>query len=191
MNGTKGAKIVEKENKKEKERTPIVVLALDGSDASRRALEPARRIAQALGAQLDVLYVVESPLVRTPVQEPILVGDFRGGEGWDAEAVRAYLEGRWEAIPEAKIYVAFGRPAREIVCFAAEREASLIVLATRGRTGLPRAVLGSVAEECVRSSHIPVLVIPAAEKRAPRRERVKREGRHVTVIGGRRLPSHA
>ena len=177
------------EQEKEKTRAPVVVLALDGSDSSRRALAPARHIAQALGAQIDVLYVVESPLVHARVPEPILAGDFRGGTGWDAEAVRAYLEGRWEPIPDAKVYVAFGRPAREIVCFAADRGASLIVLATRGRTGLPRAVLGSVAEECVRSSHIPVLVIPAAEKRPPRRPRAKRENRS-TVIGGRRLPTH-
>ncbi|MGH7544946.1 MAG: universal stress protein [Gemmatimonadota bacterium] len=181
--------MAKEDEKKEAKRAPVVVLALDGSEPSRRALAPARQVAQALGAQLDVLYVVESPLVQGPVPEPILVGDFRGGKGWDVEASRAYLEGGWEPIPDAKIYVAFGRPAREIVCFAAGREASLIVLATRGRSGLPRAVLGSVAEECVRRSHVPVLVIPAADKRSPRRPRAKRESR-VTVIGGRRLPSH-
>lgn len=79
-----GVKVVEQEKMKAKTRTPVVVLALDGSESSRRALAPARRIAEALGAQLDVLYVVESPLVQARAQEPILVGDFRGGRGWDA-----------------------------------------------------------------------------------------------------------
>lgn len=164
---------------------PLVVLALDGSETSLRGLEPAQRIAEALGADLDVLYVVETPIIRSPPPEPRLVGDFRGGAGWDAEAAATYLEGVWPEIPGARVYVAFGRPAREIVCFAGDRGAALIVLVTHGRTGLPRAVLGSVAEECVRSSPIPLLVIPGAQKSAPRRKRDRRTG---TVIAGHRFP---
>lgn len=147
---------------------PIVVLALDGSETALRGLEPARRIAAVLGANLDVLHVVPSPIVQPGLPEPILVADFRNGSGWDPEG-RAYLTGHWEAIPGARVYVSFGRPAREIVRFAGQRKAKLVVVATRGRTGLPRAVLGSVAEECVRTSPVPVLVIPPGAKRVPLR----------------------
>lgn len=147
----------------------VVVLALDGSDLSLRGLEPAQRIAGALGAQLEVIYVAESPILWSASPEPLLAGDFtEGGAGWNPE-VRHLMEGDWPEIPGARVYVAFGRAAREIVCFAAERNAEVIVLATHGRAGLSRAVLGSVAEECVRSSPIPVLVIPAAGKKPPRR----------------------
>lgn len=175
------------ENEKKGTKTPVVVLALDGSETSRRALEPAQKIAQALGAELDVLYVVESPLVQAD-RAPVLVGDFRQGRHWKENLSSAYLEGHWDEIPGATVYVGFGRPAREIVRFAAERDATLIVLATHGRTGLPRAVLGSVAEECVRNSHVPVLVIPSPGKKPPRRGRKARSRQAVTVIGGRRLP---
>lgn len=170
--------------KKEK---PVVLLALDGSATALRGLEPAQRIAEALDAELDVLYVVETPIIQSPSPEPVLVGDFRAGAGWNEERARTYLEGRWPEIPGARVYVAFGRPAREIVCLAAERAASLIVLVTHGRTGLPRAVLGSVAEECVRSSPIPVLVIPGADKKPPRRGGQKQR-RNGTLIGGHRFP---
>jgi nucleotide-binding universal stress UspA family protein len=170
--------------KKEK---PVVLLALDGSERALRGLAPAQRIAEALGAELNVLYVIETPIIQSPAPEPVQVGDFRNGAGWDDELARTYLEGRWPAIPGARVYVAFGRPAREIVCIAAERGASLIVLVTHGRTGLPRAVLGSVAEECVRTSPIPVLVIPGAEKKPPRRAGRRERPRGIS-IGGRRLP---
>lgn len=157
-----------------------VVLALDGSEVALRGLEPARRIADALGADLEVIYVVESPVLWPEPQEPILAGDFtEGGNGWNPE-VRALMEGDWPEIPGARIYVAFGRAAREIACFAAERKAEVIVLASHGRTGLPRAVLGSVAEECMRISPTPVLVIPAAGKKPPRR----RHSASAARVGG-------
>jgi nucleotide-binding universal stress UspA family protein len=64
-----------------------------------------------------------------------------------------------------------GAPAAEIVRFAAEREADLIVVGTHGRTGLKRLVLGSVAEEVVRTAPCAVFVArhktrrPEAERR--------------------------
>lgn len=54
-----------------------------------------------------------------------------------------------------------GSPARELARAAEDVGASLIVSATHGRTGLARAVLGSVASDLVRLAHVPVMVIPA------------------------------
>jgi len=51
-----------------------------------------------------------------------------------------------------------GSPADEIVKFAGERF-DLVVVATHGRTGVRRLVLGSVAEHVVRESSVPVLVV--------------------------------
>ena len=52
-----------------------------------------------------------------------------------------------------------GNAAREILRVAEEHHCSLIVLGTHGRTGLSRVLLGSVAEEVIRHSRIPVLTV--------------------------------
>jgi nucleotide-binding universal stress UspA family protein len=52
-----------------------------------------------------------------------------------------------------------GAPAAEILRIAAEQQASLIVIATHGRTGLKRLALGSVAEQVIREAPCPVLVV--------------------------------
>jgi nucleotide-binding universal stress UspA family protein len=52
-----------------------------------------------------------------------------------------------------------GNPVDVIVRHAAKMNADLIVLGTQGRTGLPRALIGSVAERVVRHAHCPVLVV--------------------------------
>jgi nucleotide-binding universal stress UspA family protein len=52
-----------------------------------------------------------------------------------------------------------GDPAEEIVRFAVENENALIIMATHGRKGLDRVVFGSVAENVLRSSPVPVLAV--------------------------------
>jgi nucleotide-binding universal stress UspA family protein len=64
----------------------------------------------------------------------------------------------------AEYQVKFGLPSDEIVNFASERGVDLIVLGTHGRTGLKRALLGSVAEVVVRKSQCPVLAVKADSK---------------------------
>ncbi len=71
---------------------------------------------------------------------------------WRAEATRA--SGR-----PVHSTVLGGNPASEIVGYVRERGFDLLVLATHGRTGLARFVLGSVAERVVREATCPVLVV--------------------------------
>jgi hypothetical protein len=53
-----------------------------------------------------------------------------------------------------------GQPAREITDFVREVHADMIVMATHGKTGLKRLLLGSVAEGVLRSANCPVLILP-------------------------------
>jgi nucleotide-binding universal stress UspA family protein len=76
-----------------------------------------------------------------------------------------------ERVPKAvacEVSVKIGNPAEEIIKTAAEVDADLIVMATHGRAGVPRMVLGSVAECVIRASDCPVLVV----KRRASSERV-------------------
>ena len=82
------------------------------------------------------------------------------------EAVRAYQAGFIRDLAEDDIacsayVVAYpeGSTADAILELTDELDASLIVIASHGRTGVRRAVLGSVAEDLIRSGHRPVLVV--------------------------------
>jgi len=61
--------------------------------------------------------------------------------------------------PEVQVHTAIGRPADEIVWLAAHLDADVIVMATHGRKGLKRLLLGSVAERVVRLAGCPVVIV--------------------------------
>jgi nucleotide-binding universal stress UspA family protein len=71
---------------------------------------------------------------------------------------------RWRAEAERRTgasvgtAVRSGDPAAEIVKYASEQRCDVVIVATRGRTGLTRMLLGSVAERVVRHADCPVLV---------------------------------
>ena len=60
-----------------------------------------------------------------------------------------------------------GPPAPEIARIAMEQKYDLVVLGTHGRTGLARFLMGSVAEEVVRTCHVPVLSIHTPDEAKP------------------------
>jgi nucleotide-binding universal stress UspA family protein len=97
----------------------------------------------------------------TPTQEEF--------EKLEREA-REYLEGWAARLREKNISVdcvtktGADTPAVTIINYAKEKDASLIVMATHGRSGLSRAVLGSVADEVIRESNLPILVMSPSEE---------------------------
>lgn len=130
--------------------------AVDLSEPSRAALEQSADLARQLGAELTLLHVYEphapSPellLQRLEEASPDLE---RQLEGWRARAEA-------QAGRAVRVVLLTGNPAPEIVRFAAAGGFDLVVLATHGRTGLARVLMGSVAEHVVRHAHGPVLVV--------------------------------
>jgi nucleotide-binding universal stress UspA family protein len=65
-----------------------------------------------------------------------------------------------------QVHLGFGRPDEEIVALAEELGARLIVLGSRGRGGVKRALMGSVSDSVVRHAHCPVMVVRHEEERA-------------------------
>jgi universal stress protein A len=140
-----------------------IVVAVDFSPASEKAWAHARRLAGHSDAELILTHVVAAaprlgggPLTRTRIAE-VQASLRRWADDklakW-AEAARA--EGR-----RVRLAVRVGIPYEEIVDLAAEEHADLVVIGTQGRTGIPRAVLGSVAERVVRLAPCPVLSVGA------------------------------
>jgi len=66
---------------------------------------------------------------------------------------------------DLSIHICLGSPASEIISYAEEIEAELIVMPSHGRTGIKHFALGSVAERVVRMAHCPVLVLRKKEDR--------------------------
>lgn len=122
-----------------------ILFPTDFSDASRLAGTTAADLARQFGARLHVLHVV--PPVTDPTPAPA--------------AVRAIADelGRGLSVVTA---VTSGLVARQIAAYARKNAVDLIVIGTHGRTGVTRALLGSVAEAVVRHAPCRVLTVPAA-----------------------------
>lgn len=142
----------------ETSRLQKILLPLDGSPLAESVLPTVRELAQPFGAALTLLRVIP----------PYLGPSMRAEEkisARDRAEVEAYLRTTQQALQEAGIgvetVVRVGDPAQEILNYAEAGEIDLIALATHGRTGLSRWLIGSVAEKILRGSTLPVLLYRA------------------------------
>lgn len=151
-----------------------ILYASDFSPASRSAFTLARGLAKKLGARLILFHAYESitPLMMAIPMMPMagpasgaMVDKLwatarRAGErGLERLAARARRDGlRVSKRLEA------GTPATAIVRAARKERAAMVVLGTHGRTGLPRLLLGSVAERVLRMAPCPVVTVPRRRK---------------------------
>jgi nucleotide-binding universal stress UspA family protein len=146
-----------------------ILVALDGSENSMRALDVALRLARESHALLHPLYVIDVPLIAfdTPGFDPSIVREAFCEEG---QRVIAAARNRMTKLgvdgsPRVVEAAAPGEDvAYRIQGTATECGADLIVMGTHGRRGFRRLVLGSVAERVLRSAPCPVLLIPACAK---------------------------
>ncbi len=136
-----------------------ILVAYDGSDYSRKALDIACMLAGEHGSVVRVLYVVDASHawvviggIELSLKER-LVGEARKLLG---EAV-AYARERYGVSVEEKVRV--GHPANDIVEEAEEWGADLIVVGAKGVSGLKRLLLGSVAGAVVQSASCSVLIV--------------------------------
>src|SRR5512143_808177 len=133
-----------------------ICCAIDFSDPSRLAMEKAAALAGRLDAELVLLHVYDahaaSPEILLSRFEQELPDLEAKMQAWERDAQR--ITGR----PPRSIILT-GSAAPEILRLSGEGSFDLLVLATRGRSGLTRLVLGSVAERVVRESSCPVLVV--------------------------------
>jgi nucleotide-binding universal stress UspA family protein len=140
-----------------------ILVATDLSDEMLARTASIGAFARTLGARVTLLHVIGSheaiphgaPLA--PRQdEPVDADTLDAARARVLERVGAYGDDL-EITAEV---VAGGEPAHEIVDYAVSNEADLIIVGTHGRTGFRHLVLGSVAEDVVRRSKVPVIVVP-------------------------------
>ena len=131
-----------------------MVVALDGSPRGEQILEDVIPLAIRLGASVELIQAVMPPIVGTGL------GDVPGVQVIEnprpyLEGVRALLATRGIA---ASATVLEGRAGSEILRHAGQNSTSLLCMTTHGRTGLARALMGSIADEVVRHAPCPVLL---------------------------------
>jgi universal stress protein A len=133
----------------------------DFSDCASEALTKAVDLVQKLGGEVVLLQVlIETPLYgEGMLGMPNVQSIYDAQRKWAEETLEARVgELRTRGI-EASWRVQTGVPVEEIVQMAARERADMIVMGTHGRTGLNRALLGSVAERVIRLAPCPVLTV--------------------------------
>jgi nucleotide-binding universal stress UspA family protein len=139
------------------------LVTLDGSELSLQALAPARAVAQLTGGEVVLLRVVEPPDSSpfTPAVEEQLLDTAP-----EVTASEAYLEQVAATLRaggrEVTTCAVVGQAAPMIAEVARDRDVDLIVMATHGRGGLARAVLGSVAMGTLHRTDRPLLLVRPA-----------------------------
>jgi nucleotide-binding universal stress UspA family protein len=138
-----------------------ILVTLDGSKLAEQALPHAALHAEQFGAEIVLLKVLG------PLPEPSMAGRgaVRSAEAASAQLAHDYLEGAAARLREqglaTRTATIEGKPYVEIIRFAEENEIDLIVMSTRGHSGLSRWLLGSVADRVVRGATVPLLLIQA------------------------------
>ena len=134
--------------------TAKILVPFDFSKQSTAALEMASAFAAASEAELLILHVVED--------------DFQVYFSYGNVSTESAMRGLFDALHDVQpkghqvecIHrLVEGRPADVILKVANEESVDMIVMGTHGRSGLPRMILGSVAEEVVRKAICPVLTM--------------------------------
>jgi universal stress protein A len=143
-----------------------VLVATDFSDASGAALVYGSNLARAFGANLHVLHVTEDTMATAAAN--FYPDTFGGLQRQVEESARhrleAFVRNNDRAAPVVKTVIRVSAsPADAIINHAKEMHIDLIVVGTHGRTGVSRAVMGSVAERVARTAPCPVLIVRSRE----------------------------
>ncbi len=143
-----------------------ILVPTDGSDTSEAAVEHAIDLAEKYGAEVHALYVVDTDSMSLSLGgeqlDRIEQGQF--GEMDEvrerAESATGYVAGRAaEHGLETVEHISAGRPHSQIDNYVESNGIDLVVMGSHGRSGVRRALLGSVTERTLRSTHAPILVV--------------------------------
>lgn len=147
-----------------------ILVPVDGSNTSSRGLAEALKLAKLTGAQLRLLHVVDE--LYAAVSMPgfgeaniDVLQMLKEGGHKVLQAAQQQAQAQ-QVVAEAVLLESYsGRLHEQVAAQAKEWGADIVVLGSHGRRGVGRMVLGSDAEQIIRTSEVPVLVVrgPASE----------------------------
>src|ERR671922_275969 len=134
-----------------------IVLAIDGSESSDRAVTFASELAKSTGGRIVGVHIKE-----------LIAGRFAGPVHVDEDEIQAKVRGQIKDLKDAGISADIemhstmtGGPAPVIAETASRENADVIITGTRGHTALAGVIVGSVAQRMLHVAPCPVLVIPS------------------------------
>ena len=140
-----------------------ILVATDFSDTAKKAMDTAIDMARHFEAQLVILHAYN---VEIPIASPMMTGGYILPDGFFEEIgkqARLQVEAAAKEVSDkgvAAVGVAIDEPAAlAIVDEAKRRNADMIVMGTRGLTGIKHMALGSIADKVVRTAPCPVLTV--------------------------------
>ena len=139
----------------------VLVFQTDFSELSLGALQWAKRQAAMLDAELHCLFVVEEPHIYAsldlgPLPVPTVEELVTAAQTQLDSFAKEFLQGFGHS---SKGKVAVGRPADEILKYADETDAVMVVMATHGYSGVKHLAMGSTTEAVVRGARCPVFSV--------------------------------
>ena len=140
-----------------------ILVPIDFSEVSQKALRYAVRMAEQFGSKITLLNVVQPVATPDFAYHPLMLETDKA-----KESAKARLDTlcRKLAVPSRlleKTMVRFGTPFAEITAAAKSLKVDLIILTTHGYTGLKHVLMGSTAERVVRHAPCPVLTVREKE----------------------------
>lgn len=134
----------------------LILCPVDFDDSSMDALETAANVCRQNDGTLFVLHVV--PLIVLPTGTPVYIDLYKGQEEAALKSLEGIARKRLAGL-KYELATRIGNPPETIIKAEKETRADLVVMATHGRRGLSRFLLGSVAEVVLRESTCPVLAV--------------------------------
>jgi nucleotide-binding universal stress UspA family protein len=141
-----------------------ILVALDFSESSARALDEARQLAARLGARVDLVHVAAPPPASPHELSARAPADMRGVEAAKLHLHRLAATLAKEGLP-AEPHLAVGAVVMGLLDLIAQLKPELVVVGSHGKNALTRALVGSVAESLIRRSPVPVLVVPSLRRK--------------------------
>jgi nucleotide-binding universal stress UspA family protein len=155
---------------------PEILVPLDGSPLAELVLGPVVELARLWNARVSLVQIVEPVFLATEPGLPSASSFDEQLTSMQRDAARDYIRDIAEELREQGVdttgVALFGGPTAETILELVQPErVGLIALATHGRGGLRRLLLGSVADKLVRAAQVPVLVVRPLSKGGGQQER--------------------
>lgn len=140
-----------------------ILIATDGSELAHKALVQGFALAKSLGSKVTVVTVTEPWTAVVPGEMGMAfpVDEYEKGAADNAATILAAVKKEADAagVAAETVHMADQFPADGIIATAKEKSCDLIVMASHGRRGLSRLLIGSQANQVVIHSEVPVLVV--------------------------------
>jgi nucleotide-binding universal stress UspA family protein len=140
-----------------------ILIATDGSELAQKAVEQGIALAKAVGAKVTVVTVTEPWTAVVPGEMGMAfpIDEYEKGAAENAGAILAAVKREADSSGVAceAVHMADQYPADGIIATAKDKGVDLIVMASHGRRGISRLLIGSQANQVVVHSTVPVLVV--------------------------------